>query len=115
MRGLLLLASMVGLGLACPAPPAPSPNRPDASDAAPIVNREPGPVPAGNPKKCAAAASHADDICPGALSATERACARAGGADAKLIPCLMAASRCSDLSECDKPASASGGAPKHGR
>lgn len=67
---------------------------------APIANPEPGPVPAGDPGKCAAAARHADDVCPGSLAPTVRACARAGGADPGLIPCIMAADGCQAL-KCD--------------
>ncbi|HXU60898.1 MAG TPA: hypothetical protein VN962_04310 [Polyangia bacterium] len=77
---------------------------------APIVNPEPGPVPAGDPGKCAAAARHADDVCPGKLAATVRTCAKAGGADPQLIPCVMAADGCPALRLCDPVARARAGA-----
>jgi hypothetical protein len=102
-RFFALLFGLTLVGLACPKPPTPPPVHPDASDAAPAVNPEPGPVPNGDQTKCAVAARHADDVCPGTLGATIRACSRAGGADANLISCIMAAASCSDLSACDKP------------
>jgi hypothetical protein len=99
--GLAILVTLLFAWLVsgCPKPPTPGPVNPGGAGGA--AYPEPGPVQPGNIEQCAAAARHADDVCPGSLSPTVQACSRAGGADSQLIPCVMAADGCPALRLCD--------------
>jgi hypothetical protein len=103
----------------CPHNPNPSPSGPGGTGGAIVTGtggtQDPGPVPPGDPVKCAVAEQHAEGACRGAGQAIHEACPKVGGANPALVDCWTTAPSCDALTACGRPADTGRGPIHPGR